>query len=234
MSTKTIRSRFVLVLAGCISIFAVSLFSANAQLNCPETISVLQNAYRGEILAYRTYTAYAKKANSEDYPSIAQLFRALAASESIHARNFMKLLSELGAGMKESPKQEIEVSTTKKNLKHATQVELKEIDKSYPGFLERIKPEEHEASIQNIMYAWESEKQHRELIKQIQSGTGIFFGVLAKKIEGAPDHYFVCQQCGSTLVELPKDNCPICKGSVSQYKELERINHDREKSGVRS
>jgi rubrerythrin len=227
MSTKTIRSRFILVLACCVSISAISLFSATAQLNCPETISVLQNAYRGEIRAYRTYTAYAKKANSENYPSIAQLFCALAASESIHARNFMKLLSELGAEMKESPKREIEVSSTKKNLKHATQVELKEIDERYPSFLERIKPEKHEAAIQNIMYAWESEKQHRDLIKQIQSGTGIFFGVLAKKIEEAPDHYFVCQQCGSTLVELPRDNCPICKGSVSQYKELERIRNKR-------
>jgi len=70
---------------------------------------------------------------------------------------------------------------------------------------------------------WESEKQHRDLIQKIESGTGVLFGVLTRAIEKRPTRSFVCQNCGSTLQELPKDICPICKSPISQYKEVERI-----------
>ncbi len=112
----------------------------------------------------------------------------------------------------------IKVSSTKKNLKKATTVELEEINRKYPEFIERINPEKHEATIQYITYAWESEKQHRDLIKKIQSGTGFFFGVLVEKFERTPSHFYVCQNCGSTTIELPEHTCPICIAPASQYK----------------
>jgi rubrerythrin len=99
-------------------------------------------------------------------------------------------------------------------------VELEEIDKKYPQFIEQITPENHAEAIQYITYAWEAEKQHRDLLKRIKSGTGIFFGLLTEKIEGSPSPYFVCQRCGSTLTELPPATCPICKGPAAEYKEI--------------
>lgn len=195
----------------------------NAQSKYAETTAVLQAAYRGEIQAHLTYIAYAQKAITENYPNIGHLFASLAASESIHARNFKKLLTDLRVEVKEISKPEIKVSSTKENLKSATQVELQEIDQKYPQFIEKVKSERHEAALQNITYAWESEKQHRDLIQKIQSGTGILFGVLTRKVEKTPTQFFVCQSCGSTLRELPKDTCPICESPVSQYKEVERI-----------
>lgn len=214
-------NRFQIVMIGFIILFSVP--SAVPQSKYPETIAALQVAYRGEIQAHLNYMAYAQKANSENYPNIGHLFVSLATSESIHARNFKKALSDLGVDVKEMPKPEIKVSSTKENLKNATQVELQEIDQRYPQLVEKIKPENHEAAIRNITYAWESEKQHRDLIQKIQSGTGILFGLLTRTIEKTPTRYFVCQNCGSTLVELPNDICPICKGSVSEYKVLEMI-----------
>ena len=219
MLSKMIRFQ----MAGFFFVVLITISFANAQSKYPETIAALQVAYRGEIQAHLNYMAYAQKADSENYPNIGHLFVSLATSESIHARNFKKALSDLGVDVKEMPKPEIKVSSTKENLKNATQVELQEIDQKYPQLVEKIKPENHEAAIRNISYAWESEKQHRDLIQKIQSGTGILFGVLTRTIEKTPTRYFVCQNCGSTLVELPKDICPICRGSVSEYKVLERI-----------
>jgi hypothetical protein len=43
---------------------------------------------------------------------------------------------------------------------------------------------------------------------QLLSGSGIFFGIMAKTIEEHPVDYFVCQGCGSTLVELPARGAP--------------------------
>ena len=65
--------------------------------------------------------AYAEKANLENYPNIANLFVTLATSESIHARNFKTLLSQLGVEVKEIRKTKIEVSSTKKNLKKSNE-----------------------------------------------------------------------------------------------------------------
>jgi rubrerythrin len=219
MPTKAFLFRvFVLVL-----IIFVQVTFVDAQMEYPETINVLQIAYYNEIHANLTYLAYAQKAISEDYPNIAHLFVALAASESIHAHNFKQLLSDLGVEVKEASNPEIKVSTTKDNLKNATQAELQEIDHRYPQFIEKVKPEGHEAAIRYITYAWESEKQHRELIEKIKSGTGILFKMLSGIIEKTPNRYFVCQECGSTIREVPEVACPICKSPVSSYREIERV-----------
>jgi rubrerythrin len=218
MLLKSVQFRFIVFFLTLLILVSF----ANAQSRYPETIAVLQIAYRSEIQANLAYMGYAQKAISENYPNIGHLFVSLAASEAIHARNFKKLLSDLGVEVKETPKSENKVSSTKKNLKDATQVELQEIDQKYPQFIEKVKLEMHEAALQNITYAWESEKQHRDLIQKIESGTGVLFGVLTRTIERTPTRFFVCQNCGSTLQELPKDICPICKSPVSNYTEVEK------------
>ncbi|NNG08249.1 MAG: rubrerythrin [Desulfobacteraceae bacterium] len=214
------RSPYALNLLGCILISIFILPIVDAQTRFPETIAVLKAAYKGEIQAFHTYLAYAEKANSEKYPNIAKLFIALASSERIHARNFRTLLVDLGVDVSDTQIPQIEVSSTKKNLKRATKVELSEIDTKYPQSINKIESENHEAATRYLTYAWKAEKQHRDLIKKIQSGTGMLFGLLSKKIEGTPTQYFVCQNCGSTLTELPKEACPICQVSVSRYKAL--------------
>ena len=204
----------------CIFAFILSAVCINAQSRYPETISVLQTLYQDEVQAFNDYQAYAKKAVSEKYPNIAKLFMAIATSESIHARNFKKVLADIGAEAEEVPEFEPKVSSTRKNLKLATAVELEEIDNKYPQLIKQITPENHADAIQYITYAWEAEKQHRALLKKIKSGTGIFFGFLTQKIEGSPSPYFVCQNCGSTLSEIPEATCPICGGPSAKYTEI--------------
>lgn len=220
MSAKGFQPSFLVILIVFIFAFALLLASVSAQSKYPKTISILQKLYADEVQALHNYTAYAQKADSENYPNIANLFVALATSESIHARNFKSLLSDLGVEQAGTSKPKIKLSSTKQNLKHATEVELEEIDNKYPQFVEKVRPEKHETTIRYIIYAWESEKQHRDLIKKIQSGTGILFRVLAKRVEETPSEYFVCQNCGSTLTELPEETCPICGESASRYKKI--------------
>jgi rubrerythrin len=217
---KTPRFPLFIVFCGCITILFLVSPLVSAQSRYPETTAVLKMSYAGEFQALHSYAAYAQKANSENYPNIARLFAALAASEIVHARNFTKLLSELRTEAEKMPTPKIDVSSTRNNLKNAIDIELEEVDTRYPQFIQRIKPENFEAAIQEITYAWKSEQQHKELLQKIRSATGMFFGLLTKKIEGNPVDYFVCQRCGSTLVELPKDSCPVCDSPVSVYKKI--------------
>jgi rubrerythrin len=206
-----------------ILLFLLPAFFGGAQSKYPKTVYTLQERYRDEVHAVHKYLAYAQQALSEDYPNIAYLFVTFAASESVHARNFKRLLSDLGVQVKEIPIPEFKVSSTKENLNDAATLEIEEINREYPRLIEHMKPENHEPAIRDITYAWKAEEQHHDLMEKVLSGTGIFFGLLAKKIEKTDVRFFVCQRCGSTVTVLPRDVCPICKSPVASYKEVEKI-----------
>lgn len=189
-----------------------------------ETIAVLSLLYRAEVASHLRYKAYERQALKEGHVNIAYLFTATAASEWVHATRFREILNKLGV-QPESPEQlaehlPITVGTTKENLRYATDVELAEIDIRYPQYLARIRPEKQRSALKYITYSWKSEQEHRDLIKDIQSGTGIFFGILVERFRLAKVRYFVCQNCGSTLTAMPNERCPICGFPLSWYKEI--------------
>lgn len=183
-----------------------------------KTIAVLQELYIGEVTAARTYSKFAQRAEEEEYYSVARLFRALSESESVHARNFRDLLKELWVE-EDLQSLEIKASNTKKNLRWAPEVELSEINTRYPTLIERIKPEGHEKAIMAVSHAWQSEMQHKDLIKKMKSGLWLFFRKIVDKL-GEAHEYHVCQGCGSTVFRLPKDACVICGGPSSAYKRV--------------
>lgn len=217
-SYQDLKTRFFLFL--CTALF-VAIPLVRGQNQFSETVVVLKALYEDETLAFYRYREYAKKAVKENYPNTAKLFTAFALSESVHARNFRDVLSSLGAEAQEIPKPPIEVLDTKANLRIACEAELEEINNSYPQFIDKIRAENHAPAMRYIPFAWESEKQHQNLIQRILSGTGIFFRLLAKRIEEKPTDYFVCQSCGSTRTRLPPETCPICCGSPQKYRQIE-------------
>jgi len=185
------------------------------------TVEALKERHQDEVTAHRAYAAYAERACAEGYPNIAHLFKSLAASEGVHAHNFKNLLAGLKVDVKPIAIPQLqEVGTTRDNLKHASGVERDEIDREYPDILERIESEGNQDAITSITYAWKAEQQHRELIVKIHKAASRMFGLLVGRIEGGESHYHVCAICGSTLNELPGNQCPICARPVSNYHEV--------------
>ena len=187
--------------------------------NYRETISVLQELYKAEITASKTYSEFTQKAEEEKYYSISRLFSALSGSETVHARNFKNILNDLGVEAKNFPDPDTKIADTKTNLKWAFKVELSEIDTNYPKLIKKIKLEGNKRALEDITYAWKSEMQHRDLIKKMQSALGFFFGKIVDKLKEAKD-YHVCQRCGSTVFKLPEKFCIICGSPVSMYKQI--------------
>jgi rubrerythrin len=185
----------------------------------PTMRSALQTAYYLETLRAQTYSAFSKKADSEYYPNIARLFSAFAFSESIHADNFKKLMARLGIDKTEKPTSEIIIADTKSNLKNAADAELEDIDTNYPCFIAAAKSEGQQEVLKYFIYALKSEEQHRKLLLKIQSKAGMFFPMLAKKIEDKPCKYFVCTLCGATDTRIPEPACPVCNEPSAAYKE---------------
>jgi rubrerythrin len=217
-------TRLFPILIGCFLLLSGQTFSEDLQdiqSRYPVTISVLQKAYQNEEEAIHAYHEYAQKALADDYPNISYLFTTFAASESVHARNFRQLLTSLGVAVKE-PEPKVEVSSTRRNLRDAAERELEDIDKRYPNFIQRIKPEDYKDALQVFEYTLESEKQHRDDIQQIRKGTGFLFGILSGVIENKIKQYFVCRICGALATAQPKDACPICHTPAPTYIEVKR------------
>ena len=192
-----------------------------------ETINALKERYQDEVNAHVSYNAFSDRALSDGYPNSAYLFESLAVSEAIHARNFKRILESLDASMSDLSAQPRKVESTRSNILHATGVEADEIDHRYPAILARIRPENHQAAIDNLTWAWEAEKQHRELLGRMQDAARKWFKFLIAHIEGEHVDYHVCQICGSTLVEQPAAHCPVCGQHASHYELVPYVDTER-------
>jgi len=187
----------------------------------PRSIAVLKEAFVLEMVATRNYVGYSRKALSESYPNIAYLFIAFSESEKIHADNYRKTLLLLGE-TPEIPTAGIDISNTKDNLQKAAENERAKITHFYPEFIKRLQPEAHDSSVVSCMYSWRSHKQHEAEINKILKYSERYFGHVAKKIEGMDLHYFVCNNCGSTLSKPPEIPCTICNYPMKYYRNIDR------------
>jgi len=185
----------------------------------PQTIAAIAYAFQRETDAQRRYVAYAGTATQEGYKGIAYMFTAFAASEGVHARNFKGLVMRLGGQANASPTT-IKRGTTKQNLIAAVDDEIDSIDALYPRTLERIQPEGNSEATKLVKFAWESERQHRDLIQKIRRYSPMLFEQVAKAIAEKTGLYFVCQTCGSTLSKVPGPNCPVCASAPDQYHQV--------------
>lgn len=187
----------------------------------PLTIAAMKAARENETNVYYHYSEFAKRARDEGYRGIAYLFLAFAASEQVHASNFGRVLTRLGEELVPLPKPAVNLASTRDNLILAANGEMASIDGFYPGLLAKISGEKHADAIDAVQFAWASEKQHRERIKQIQRWTPSFFETVARTIDDKTDRYFICQLCGSTVNKVPEGACPVCKNPPAQYRLIE-------------
>jgi rubrerythrin len=160
----------------------------------------LKAAFAGESQANRRYLAFAQKAEEEGHPQIARLFRAVAAAETVHAFNDLKVLGE--------------VKGTEEDLRAAIHGEYYESTKMYPEFVKQAEAEGNAAARESFAYASRVEKVHHQL----------FENTLAKLRAGAQFaefDYYVCQYCGNTVTNSAPKACPICGKPQDWFKKVE-------------
>ena len=158
--------------------------------NLNETVS-------GELKAHFQYLMFADRADRRGYPRIANLFRALAASEYHHARNFYSILERPAAFMESVgtflPGEEFE-------YKHLYQMVA-----AYAA--------EHRSPLTEQAYkgAAAAEKVHATLLEQARDVPG--FG--EKTV-------YVCPICGYVMTETSvSERCPVCGGPKKQFEVFE-------------
>jgi rubrerythrin len=160
-----------------------------------KVIEDLKEAFAGESQANRKYLAFAEKAETDNLPYAAKIFRAAAEAETIHAHSHLRLLGG--------------VKTSSENIQSAIEGETFEFTKMYPGMLKDAKAAGDKAAEHGFNLANEAEKVHAELFKK----------ALAKPAQTPPQVY-VCKVCGHVHEGEPPEKCPICGGPKKGYFEI--------------
>ncbi len=159
-----------------------------------KTAENLQHAFSGESQVNRKYLAYAQKAEDDGYPQVAKLFRAISASESIHALNHLRIMGD--------------VKSTAENLEQAIRDENYEVTTMYPEFMQDAEHEEEKKALRSFRWAWEVEKVHEDLFTEALKNLGE---------EAAEFDVYVCPVCGHTHIGLPPERCPVCATPRERY-----------------
>jgi len=213
------------------TLFIAALFAmtSNSQLlfaaekpakSYSQTLAVMQMLYGIEVRAEHRFQLFSEKAKEEGHGNIAHLFKAISVSEGIHAGHFKILIENMGAKTATIDLSSVKADTTDENLKYASTTELSEINSQYPRYINRITAEGHEQAVEYVQYAWEAEKHHRKLIEEMKSSTARLFNKLLATFGAGKSRYYVNQNCGATVTELPKDHCPVCHLHIDTYVEI--------------
>ena len=165
-----------------------------------DTQKNLAEAFAGESQANRRYLFFADKADAEGYSAIARLFRAAADAETVHARNHLTVMGDIGA--------------TVDNLKAAAGGEHHEFTGMYPGFIEQAKADGNQDAEVGFNWANKVEKVHYGLY---QKALRALEGGEAMKDEP----YFVCQRCGFTVGGAAPEKCPVCGALRKDFKRVD-------------
>lgn len=152
----------------------------------------LMDAFAGESQANRKYLAFAKAAEQEGMPQIAKLFRAAAASETVHALTHLKNAGKIG--------------TTAENLKDALAGETHEYTKMYPEMIKDAEAEGKTAVAKYFGYVNKVEEIHANLYKKAMENPS--------KLSN--EDYYVCKICGYTH-QGPVESCPVCGAGAAAF-----------------
>ncbi len=158
----------------------------------------LWTAFTGESKANRKYLAFAKKADSEGYPQVARLFRAVAQAETVHALAQFRTLGE--------------VKTTAENLQNSIAGENYEWTTMYPEFIKDAQAEDNDAALMWFERPKAVEELHEKLYREALEN-------LANQPTELYD-IFVCPVCGNTVARSVPERCPICGTPGTRFERI--------------
>ena len=158
-----------------------------------------ENVYRafiGEAKAYFRLLAYAEKAEEEEVPQIALLFRAIADAERVHATRHLNLVKDMI------------VKDTDTNLEESFQREKSVSENEYPELIKDAEENGEKAAALTFSQARDAETFHAKLYERA------IYHVIRDEVKA----YHVCQVCGYVTSKKVRDKCPICGAPKEKFK----------------
>ncbi|MFK5953811.1 MAG: rubrerythrin family protein [Desulfobacterium sp.] len=155
----------------------------------------VHTAFVGEAKAYFRLLAYAEKADEEQEPQIALLFRAIADAERVHAIRQLNLVKDLL------------VKDTETNLEKSFQREKSISENTYPAFIKDAEDEGEAMAALVFSHARDAESYHAKLYER----------AIYNLIKNVVKAYHVCQVCGYVTDKKVPKKCPICGAPPEKF-----------------
>ena len=152
--------------------------------------------YEGESKASLRLKIFAKKADQEDLPQIAKLFRVIAFSEEIHGERALRMLRE--------------IKDTDSNLKESFQSETRVAGVAYDNFIELAEEVGDIPASTFFSNSRDVEEGHAKLYKHAMNDL----------IGERETTYYVCQVCGYVSDGVLPETCPVCSAPKDQFVEF--------------
>jgi rubrerythrin len=157
----------------------------------------LREVFAGESKAYVRNLAFAQKAEKDQYPQIARLFRAVAEAERVHASEYLKYLEGV-------------IGDTEENLKTAFENEMRAKSDYYPAYIKEAFDLKREDVAWSLIRSRDVEDRHAKLYKD----------ALTALVSDRGLEYHVCQVCGYVFEEDLPDHCPVCRAPREKFKKI--------------
>ena len=154
------------------------------------------DAFIGEAKAYFRLLAFAERAEEEEVPQVALLFRAVAEAERVHATRHLNLVKDLI------------VKDTDTNLEKSFQSEKAISETAYPEFIKDAEDEGETAAALTFSQARDAESYHAKLYERA------IYDVIKDKVST----YHVCQVCGYVVSKKAPEKCPIGGAPKEEFK----------------
>jgi rubrerythrin len=175
------------------------------------TAENLRSAFGGESMAHMRYLAWADKADSDGFPNVARLFRAISFAERAHATNHFKAMKAICGGFPVTAGGGFGLGATSDNLAGAIEGEVFEIEEMYPAYLAVAQFQNEPQAVRSMNFAVEAEKIHADMYKKAK-----------KSVDGGKDIHLgpiqICDVCGHTLEGEAPHVCPICGAKNERFK----------------
>ena len=156
----------------------------------------LHMAYEGEAKASVRLKVFAEKADQEEYAEVAALFRAVAESEAIHARNNLRMLGE--------------IKDTETNLSDSFAQETKIAQVHYGDFIGQAESDGNENAAKMFTWARDVENVHAKLYGR----------ALEHMLAEEDTSYYVCDVCGYVADWSIPEKCPVCGSPAKVFFEV--------------
>ncbi len=160
------------------------------------TAGNVHDAFVGEAKAYQRLLMFAKKAEQEELPQIAHLFRAVAAAEGVHSCRHFGLLES--------------ISDTQTNLERAFQSENTVNGVHYLKMLQEAEQDGEDGAALVFSQARDVEAEHANLYKR----------ALTDLIAQRSTEYYVCSVCGHVHEREAPETCPICGAPKTAFEKV--------------
>ncbi len=221
------RERIILAGLGVVvmlwSVAETALADGGSLASFPKTRQVIGELLTSGQAALAQYRLAERQARIEDQPYLADLFRAVAVSQTIMNRNFRELLAGLGGEVTACNPSRSKRSTTRRNLIVTMQHEINETDKLFPRALAHIRSEGHQAAMDLLKEALRAQQLRRSDMREIFMGARYFYSRLQKEVRHRATVYYICLRSGALLVGALPAVCPVTGTATTSYRPLQRI-----------